>query len=236
MIELMNYKGVCRSVPATPGLLKSWCTNIRSHCGGRATAPTLPQCQLGDCHILLVASCKFRQQNEFYLDVLFVVASAGPRTLWPPVAPRQQAALAGLLGPGDSVDREDLTVLYLQYSGPLHLSLATIAAVPSPTVTTPRPSRPCAMEKPETTVPASSAVPPATMAEERLPRQLLGQVPRVVLVMGHWNTRLTWLSTDRRMHLVKVRLRGSSTANGKKGLLLVYRLYPCVVSCIHEMS
>jgi hypothetical protein len=30
-------------------------TNVKSHCGGRASSPTLPQCQLGDCQVHLGA-------------------------------------------------------------------------------------------------------------------------------------------------------------------------------------
>ena len=65
-------------------------TNVKSQCGGRASSPTLPQCQLGDCQVHLASQARLGvlgslivniglKLHSVHFAVKFSSASAAPR-------------------------------------------------------------------------------------------------------------------------------------------------------------
>ena len=44
-------------------------TNVKSHCGGRVSSPTLPQCQLGDCQVHLASQARLGVLGSLHVDI-----------------------------------------------------------------------------------------------------------------------------------------------------------------------
>ena len=44
-------------------------TNVKSHCGGRASSPTLPQCQLGNCQVHLASQARLGVLGSLLVDI-----------------------------------------------------------------------------------------------------------------------------------------------------------------------